>query len=103
MREIAGTLVAGRRDLELLDTPLAVSLLDQRLAKRLMRFRIVGVVGNARLELVNARCRRRFLDVREHERARLVAAAADFVDPQVDKPGPPSAGGDRGGGLGLVK
>src|SRR2546425_7323942 len=100
MREIAGTLVAGRRDLDLLDTPLAVSLLDQRLAKRLMRFRIVGVVGNARLELVNARGGRRFLDVGEHDRARLVAAAADFVDPQAVKPGPPSAGGVAGAVLG---
>src|SRR5439155_7805090 len=103
VREIARVLVDGRPELELLDPQLAVTVLDQHFAKGLICFRIILVVGYTRLELLDAGRRRRLLDVGEDERAGLVGAAADLVDPEIDEPRPPPAGGDRGLVLGLDK
>jgi len=60
-----------------------------------MRFGIVGVVGDTLLELLDARRGRRLLDVGEDERARLVFAAVDLIDAEVDETGAASTRRDR--------
>ena len=95
MGQIARVLVARGREIELFDAAVAVSLFDQRFAQRLMRFRIVGVVGDLALELLDLRRGRRLLDVGEHERPRLITRAVDLIDPEVDEAGPAPTSRDR--------
>src|SRR5947199_285600 len=69
--QVAGVLPPRSGEIELLDAAGALPFLDQRLAQRLVGFRIVRIVGDARLELVDPRRRGGLLDPREHQRPRL--------------------------------
>ena len=85
--EIPGILVARRREVELFDTAFPLALLDQRLPQRLVRFRVVRVVCDARFQLLDARRRGRFLDVGKDQRARLIRLAGNLIHAEIDEPG----------------
>src|SRR5439155_91416 len=85
LRQIPQVLETRRRVVELLDPAIPFARLDQGLAERLVRLRIVRVVGDARLELFGGGRRRRGLDVREHQRGRRVSLVDHAVQAQVDE------------------
>jgi len=67
--QIAGVLVAAGRQIELFDPALPVARCsDQRLAQRLMRLGIVGVIRDTALESSMSGAAGVLLDIREHER-----------------------------------
>src|SRR6266571_6239896 len=85
LRQIPQVLETRRRVVELLDPAVPFARLDQRLAERLVRLRVVRVVGDALLELLDGGRRRRGLDVREHQRGRRVSLVDHAVQAQVDE------------------
>src|SRR5438034_11823647 len=70
---------------QLLDPAVPLACLDQGFAKRAMRLRIVRIVGDPGLELLDRGWRRRGLDVREHQGGWRICRADHAFQSQIDE------------------
>ncbi len=95
MDEVAAVLEPGGGEVELLDATRALTGLDQRLTQPLVRLGIIGIVGNAGLEVLDRGEVPRLLDLREHERVARIVRVHHAIEPEIDRRPAPARRGPR--------
>ena len=80
LAEIAGVFESRACQVQLFDAAVALALLDERLTQSLMGLGIIRIIRDTGFELLDPRCRRRLLDVREHERACLIPLRVNLIN-----------------------